>query len=361
MAARSSDIWLGCAGAYEERVNDQSHFFQKAKPVWDELSALCDRLQRGGPRGLTADELSRLDRLYRLSTVHLSQIRHRTTDERLTRDLNRLVARAHSLIYVAPSRNLLLRIGRFYAIGFAETVARMWRFHLASFLLFIVSAFLGFHLANRDPFVAYALTWSGDNRLPGSSTEQLESALRHGRDVSEGEKLMFASQLFTHNTKVGFLAFASGVLACVPTILLMVMNGAQIGGFAATHYRANVQSELWAWLLPHGVTEISAIILCGGAGLMMGYSILRPGYKTRKQSLADAARVAVKMAMGVVPMFFLAGWIESFVRQSQWTTSERFEFAALTLVFWLLYFAAGNLSSRLLDRKQKVSSAIPNL
>lgn len=315
-------------------------YFEKARPAWDELSDLLDKARRVGAAGLTADELARLDRLYRMTTIHLAQVRLRTNNPALLERLNRLVAQAHSFIYAPPRENPLARVGRFYAVGFARAVARTWPFHFASFLLFAAGALIAYFGALNDDLTAYALL-SGDVRVPGASVEQLENVLRSGRERSAAEKFHFASFLFSHNTKVGFTAFALGVLGGVPTVFLMLINGGLLGAFAAVHHQRGVEAEMWGWILAHGITEITAIILCGGAGLMLGMAVLRPRYATRGQSLVAAGREAMRLVLGVVPMFILAGIIESYVRQSHMSVTARLLFAAATAIFWAVYFRTG--------------------
>lgn len=322
-----------------------SSYYEKAKPVWDELTALLDKARARGPKGLSAEELARLDRLYRLTTIHLAQIRLRTTNQALLEQLNRLVARAHSFIYVSPKKNPLRRIAEFYLVGFGRAVARTWKYQVAAALLMVVAAWVGHYVAMENELPAYAFM-SGDIRLPGSTPEQLKAVLRSGREQDAEEKLMFASFLLTHNTKVGFTAFALGVLAGIPTVFLIITNGAMLGAFSAIHYRKGIVAEMWAWLLPHGVTELTAIVLCGGAGLMLGMAVLHPRFTTRSQSLLDAGKEAIRIVMGVIPMFVLAGLIESFVRQSHMTTLQRLVFAGATAVFWSLYFGLGAVMER---------------
>lgn len=315
-------------------------YLEKARPIWDELNALLDKGRRWGARGLSAEELDRLDRLYRLTTIHLAQARLRTTNRALIEGLDRLVARAHSFIYVSPKKNPLTRLAQFYLTGFSRAVARTWKFQLASLLLFAVGAVVAQYAAMHDAIPAYALL-GGDVRLPGSSPEQLENVLRSGRDWSAHRKFEFASFLLTHNTKVGFMAFAMGILGGIPTVFLILTNGAMLGAFAAVHYRHGIVAEMWAWLLPHGITELSAVILCGGAGLMLGMALLHPGYATRGRSVLEAGREAARIVMGVVPMFIMAGFIESYLRQSTLTTETRLIFAGATAVLWAVYFYIG--------------------
>jgi uncharacterized membrane protein SpoIIM required for sporulation len=316
-------------------------YFERIRPAWDELAQLLRRAKRRGPRRLTTEELTRLDQLYRLCTVHLAQTQARRANPALTQNLNRLVAQVHSFIYVSPRPNPLRQVVLFYLNGFARAVARTGRFHLAALVLFLVSMAFAYHAAMQSSVAAYALSFRGDVRLPGSSKEQLEDVLRLGRDLGEGEKFVFASALLTHNTKVGLSAFALGVLCGVPTVFLIVTNGAMMGAFAAVHVGKGVGKEMWAWILPHGITEIGAIILCGGAGLMLGMAVLRPRHGARRDSLVAAGREALRLVMGVLPMFVAAGVIESYVRQSCLETRARFLFALGTALFWAVYFTFG--------------------
>jgi uncharacterized membrane protein SpoIIM required for sporulation len=223
-----------------------------------------------------------------------------------------------------------------------------------SALLVVGGAVLGYIVATSDPILAHALWPSLDDRQPGSTSEQLLTHLRHGRDESGGQKFFFASFLLQHNLKVGILAMATGVLAAVPTVFLMVFNGMLLGVFAAIHHEAGIRAEMWAWILPHGITELGAIILCGGIGLMLGEAVVRPGAMSRNESLLRAGREAALVCVGVAGMLLLAALIESYVRQSHWSTGARLAFAAGTAVFWIMYIAHGVYRER---RSQLAASA----
>lgn len=187
----------------------------------------------------------------------------------------------------------------------------------------------------------YALMMPGDFRLPGATREQLEAALRSGREQSTGFKAVFSSFLFSHNVKVGILSLASGVFVAFPTILLLIYNGAMLGAFTFVHHNAGIYDEYWAWILPHGITELGAIVLCGGVGLSLGMSVLSPGYLSVTERLKNTASDAAAVCGGIVIMLFFAAIIESFVRQSEMTTSSRLIFAGGTAIFWTGYLATG--------------------
>jgi uncharacterized membrane protein SpoIIM required for sporulation len=317
-----------------------SSFVARYKRDWDELERLVRKARRW-TRSLSAAERERLDELYRRTTIHLARASTRTDDEQLVNYLNSLTAAAHSIIYLPPRESVVHKAGMFVWEGFARVIARHWPEHLLSAILLIGGAAIGYAAAASDPILAHALWPSVDERQPGSTPEQLLLHLRSGRDESGGQKFFFASFLLQHNLKVGILAMATGVLAAVPTVLLMVFNGMLLGVFVAIHYEAGIRAEMWAWILPHGVTELSAIILCGGVGLMLGKAVMRPGELSRNESLIRAGREVALVCAGVAGMLLLAALIESYVRQSHWSTGARLAFAAATAVFWAAYVAHG--------------------
>jgi uncharacterized membrane protein SpoIIM required for sporulation len=322
-----------------------SSFISRNKPDWDELEALLGKARKSLYR-MSPEELSRLDVLYRRTTVHLAQVATRTTDAPLIAYLNGLTAAAHSLIYLPPRKSAWQGAGKFAALGFARLVARRWPYHAASAALLIAGALLGYFASMHDPLAAYALMMPGDVRSPGSTPEQLQEVLRHGRDTGGGEKFAFASMLFGHNLNVGIMAMALGVLGGVFTTVLILYNGMTLGAFVAIHHRAGIHSELWAWILPHGITELLAIVLFGGIGLLFAQAVISPGLLSRAESLKRTGIEAGQMCLGAGVMLVLAAVAESYLRQSHLRAAGRLAFAAGTALFWTLYFVHGFLRER---------------
>jgi uncharacterized membrane protein SpoIIM required for sporulation len=322
-----------------------SRFIARNRPDWNELEALVQKGRRS-VRRMSPEELSRLDVLYRRTTVHLSQVATRTTDQRLIAYLNDLTAAAHSLIYLPPRKSAWQGAGQFAVEGFARLIARRWRLHAASAVLLIAGALMGYFASMHDPLAAYALMMPGDIRTPGSTPEQLLEVLRHGREQGGGEKFAFASFLFGHNLKVGIMSMALGVLGGVFTILLVLYNGMMLGAFAAIHNRAGIYTEMWAWILPHGITELGAIILFGGIGLVLAQAVISPGLHSRAESLKRAGVEAGQTCIGAGAMLVVAAIVESYLRQSHLSTAGRLAFAGGSALFWTLYIAHGFVRER---------------
>ena len=84
-------------------------------------------------------------------------------------------------------------------------------------------------------------------------------------------------------------------------------------------------SMLAIWL--HGTLEIWAIIVAGAAGLALGNGWLFPGTYSRLESFKRGAKRGLKIVVGTVPVFIMAGFIEGFhyvTRNEVFLTTARY-------------------------------------
>jgi uncharacterized membrane protein SpoIIM required for sporulation len=179
-------------------------------------------------------------------------------------------------------------------------------------------------------------------RLYDSRAARREFLQRH--DTSASANSFFAGMLFTNNTRVGILSLATGILVAVPSTLLLLYNGLTLGGFAAIFLRdADQRLQFLAWIIPHAVPELLAIILCSAGGLAMGLAVIGPGRLGRRAALRAAGRDALQLGLVSVVLFVCAALIESFVRESLLSTQARFIVATCaicTLVGYVLVVRA---------------------
>lgn len=322
-------------------------YILKNRKAWQELEVLLAKAKGG--RGLSRmrpEEISRMDALYRRTAVHLAQVSTRTQDRQLIRYLNDLTAAAHAIIYLPPKRSVFRNALGYLALGFSRAVVRNWRFMAISALLMGLGGLAGYLVALADPVATYAILPASEERHVGADPALLQKYLVSGRDAVQGEKFIFSSQLFDNNFRVSLLAASSGALACVPTIFIMLFNGMLVGVMSAAYHDAGLAWEWWAWILPHGVTELSAIILSGGVGLMLGWAIIAPGWQSRGARLRAVGREAAGIFVGVGVMLIFAAIVESFLRQSNLSNPTRHVFAAGTWIFWFMYFWNGVVQER---------------
>jgi len=116
-----------------------------------------------------------------------------------------------------------------------------------------------------------------------------------------------------NNIRVSFFAFIFGLLISFGSGWMLMSNGIMLGAFQYFFHIHDLlfESILVIWI--HGTLEISAIIIAGAAGLVLGNSILFPGTFSRTQSFRIGSKEGLKMIISLIPIFITAGFLESFV------------------------------------------------
>jgi uncharacterized membrane protein SpoIIM required for sporulation len=319
-------------------VLKSSEFRHTREQSWQELERLVETAEKHGVRALPPNELQRLPQLYRSALSSLSVARAIALDRRLLLYLENLSLRAYLAIY--SPRTGLAEAGAQFLRAFPAAVRKArWHF-LIVFIAFMVGIGVGFALTVEDEswFATLVPSDLAGGRGAASTRESLLVgeifAPWPGWAVSIAK---FANTLFSHNTIVGILTFCLGLAAGVPTILLVAYQGLIIGAFLALHYDRGLAVDFLGWLSIHGVTEITAILLCGAAGLVVAEKILFPDRYSRVDSLAMHGRLAAEIAVGAVLMFFVAAILEGGFRQLIASTPGRFAVAAASAVGWLAY------------------------
>jgi uncharacterized membrane protein SpoIIM required for sporulation len=153
-------------------------------------------------------------------------------------------------------------------------------------------------------------------------------------------------RISVNNVRVAFLTFVSGVLGGIPTVLLLLYNGVMVGAFLQFFVQHSLGSVAFSTILLHGAMELTAIIIAGGTGLMLGSAVLFPGTFTRGYYVTHQARQALKVIVGVTPFIILAAVIESYVTGKYQEMSLVLKVSIIlgTLIVMLLYLFSSNKS-----------------
>jgi uncharacterized membrane protein SpoIIM required for sporulation len=322
-------------------------FRREREQTWRELEALIARAEKRGLKSLPAEDLLRLPTLYRATLSSLSVARAISLDQNVLSYLESLSARAYFQVYGARA-NLMEGLAYFLREGFPAAVrAALWP-NLLSALWMILGGAIGFLLvqSNADWYYTFMGGGMADGRTPAASTEFLRDALYDGADTAAEMLYVFATFLFSHNAGIGMFAFALGFALGIPTVLLLFYNGLSLGAFVALYDSRDLTWDVVGWLSVHGTTELLAIVLCGGGGLVLAGAIIFPDRETRLESLARRGRAAGTLIMGAVLMFFVAGLLEGFARQLVTDITLRYLIGGSMLAFWLLYFTLGGRGRR---------------
>jgi uncharacterized membrane protein SpoIIM required for sporulation len=285
-------------------VFNLDQFVSERAPTWTELERLvADAGSR--PSRLGADRVRRLGECYRATTADLALARRRFRGDAIVLQLERLVARSRPVVYNAPSSRA--GVGAFFTTRYWQRIRERPGVLAVSFLCLVVPSLLGGYWAWRDPGPAGGL-------VPGKY-EAVTQPRTAGEDLglSVDEQSALASQIFTNNITVTFLAFAGGILLGLGTLYVLLQNGVLLGVVAGLAINAGNGTPFFELVTAHGVLELSCIVVAGAAGLRMGWALIDPGDRTRGEALRTEARAAVEIILGTVPWLVLAGLVEGFI------------------------------------------------
>jgi uncharacterized membrane protein SpoIIM required for sporulation len=274
----------------------------------DRLRELVDRAARlHGLRGLAETEVLEFGRLYRFAAAELSQARTHGFDAAELEELNSLVGRAYGLLYVSESSGWE-GIWRFYRAELPRTLRRHARLIAVSALLFGIGAVIGCILgATRRDLLAAVSPQMAD------AIDELVQRHQPGEDWLPRDFRPIASSLImVNNIQVSFFAFSAGILLGLGTIYVLAFNGFMLGVLAAGVTPTSAGIQFWAFVAPHGVIELPAMIISGAAGLLLGQALVDPGPHSRLDALRVAGREAAVIMLGVVSFLIVAGIVEGF-------------------------------------------------
>jgi uncharacterized membrane protein SpoIIM required for sporulation len=178
--------------------------------------------------------------------------------------------------------------------------------------LFFLPALLAGGAIYRQPVMAQYLLPAGVQPLI-DEIERQELWV----DIDVEERPYVSSFIMTNNIQVSFLAFAGGATAGLLTVWVLINNGLILGGITALTAFYGIGFDLWTFVIGHGVIELSTICIAGGSGLMLGWAILHPGLLRRRDALTVAARQALVLILGCVPLLVIAGLIEGFISPNE--------------------------------------------
>ncbi len=307
---------------------DVNRFLSERRPDWDALEALLAQVEQRGLGTLGIEGARRFGKLYRSVSSDLIRARTELVDASVTDYLNDLVARAYARIHAGGGqrgRHLL----RFFLEGFPRLFREERRAIGLAALLIVAGGAVGATAVGVDPDALGVLipeqhqAWTPDERVARDTARGAQSG-----DTAAA----FASFLFTHNIQVSFLAFALGITFGVGTVAVLFTNGVPLGALAMQYHQSGQDLFFWAWILPHGIPELTSIFIAGGAGLVLARGLLVPGRRRRTDALVHEARRASRLVVGTMPVLVCAGLIEGTISQIHEPTIPYW----LKLVFALL-------------------------
>ncbi|HLG15976.1 MAG TPA: stage II sporulation protein M [Blastocatellia bacterium] len=303
------------------------NFLESRLEKWKRLEALTARASRVRLKNLSGEEVREFGRLYRRTAADLAIAREEVRDQRLVNYLNHLVGRAHGTIYRSESSGFGVFV-TFYRYEFPAIFRKTFYYTLTAFLVFILSAAFAFALSFVDEGFA--------DRIQPGVREQIAGHRNWTDEVNEANAVISAA-IQTNNIQVTFFTFAGGVLAGVGTLWLLTYNGLMFGMVMGLC----VKYRFWdipIFVCAHGVIELTAIFMAGGAGLLVGKALLVPGNLRRVDALVTNGLLAIKLILGGIPMLIIAGIIEGFLSPAHVSPSYKYSVSIVSALAMVAYF-----------------------
>lgn len=284
-----------------------------------------EKLQTQNPDELASQFISITDDLAYAKTFY--------PKSKTTAYLNGLASKFHQTIY----RNKKEKSNRFILYWKTE-LPLLFKKHekllLYSFIFFLIFCLMGALSAKyEDSFVRSIM---GDGYV-NMTNDNIAKGDPFGVYKREGEFFMFFT-IAMNNIFVAFYTYVSGIFFSLGTLFALLRNGIMLGSFQYYFFSQGLgwQSVLVIWI--HGTLEISAIVIAGTAGLVLGNSILFPKTYTRMDSLKTGAKEGIKIVIGLVPIFICAAFLEGFVtRHTEMPLTLSISILALSFIFILWY------------------------
>jgi uncharacterized membrane protein SpoIIM required for sporulation len=305
-----------------------TRWIEKRKPYWAKLESLLNQSNSGGLKSLSRSDLQELSLLYRQTAADLAAIREDRGSVHFARYVNQLLVRAHNTIYSGHRASPMAALSFFWTI-YPTAFRRNLQHCLLAVLIFAIAGLVGAVLTYQNP----------DFKAKLLGPQMVETIDRHEMWTHSivGIKPLASSAIMTNNMSVGFTTFALGITAGLGTIYMMAFNGLLMGVIGMACWLAGMSLQLWSFVAPHGVLELPAIFIAGGAGFRVAQGLLFPGVLPRRDSLARAGLEAVKLLVGTVPILIIAGLIEAFVSPTGLAIPLKFTMAAALFVLLNVY------------------------
>ena len=275
-------------------------FIRKNEEFWKKFEAYLLAERRIDP-----DELAEA---YIRLTDDLSFARTFYPESTVVPYLNDLAVRLHQKIY-SNRKEKKSRFRRFWFYEVPEAIHQSRKELRYSLIIFLVAIAIGMFSSFQDD--SYVNLILGD-----SYVNMTEENIKEGDPMAVYKDASQSSMFFgisTNNIRVSFMAYVIGVFGSVLTGLLLFYNGVMVGAFQYFFVSKGMFWISFSTIFIHGALELSAIIIAGGAGIVLGNSFLYPGTYTRGRSLRMGGKRSLKIIIGLVPVFILAALLESFV------------------------------------------------
>lgn len=288
---------------------NRERFIKSRRDDWQSFERLLSKMHGVRMAKWSGSDVTRLSSFYRSICYDLSLVQSREWGARLEQYLNDLVARGHNCLYRSPPRSLDAAL-QFLSEGFPQLLRRRKAFFFVSLALFAIPFLVAMFVAIIDVGLAEqlidrAMMAQAEENYSGQMYTQIDS------EYAEQRSLM-ASFYVWHNIGIALRCFALGIFFGLGTIVTLLFNGLSLGATSGYLIYLGYGDNFFSFAISHGSFELTAIVVAGAAGLLLGWGMVHPGEYSRRESLRVHGIDAVKLAAGAAFMLLIAAFIEGY-------------------------------------------------
>ncbi len=286
----------------------QTYFVERHRKEWDEMGeflASSKRATESLPFS-SADFPAR----YRRLCQQLSVAESRGYSRGLHQELHDLVLRAHQQLYAERVAHWS-SIVRFLLLEYPQLVRSQWRYLAGAFVLFMAPVLILIATIQYHPDFVHTIL---DPDEIATMEIMYNPALqeRVGREREADTDFRMFTFYIRNNTSIGFQTFVGGILFGIGTVFFLLFNGFTIGAVAGHLTQLGYTETFWGFVSGHSAFELTAIMLSGAAGLLLGHALIAPGARSRRLALRESAAIGVKLMYGAAALFLAAAFVEAF-------------------------------------------------
>ena len=312
---------------------NREKFMSQRQQDWQRFEELLRKAEKSRTPKFDGDEVSEFSKLFRSLSYDLSLVRSRDWGLGISRYLNDLLARGHNGFYRSPPGTLRAVI-EFFVSGFPRLFRENLSYFWVALALFVVPGIISGLVVYNDPSLAGRIMTGGQLTM----FEEMYSGDRE-RESGTGMESGMAGFYVYNNVGIAFRCFATGIFFGVGTVIFLVFNSIFLGTVTGFLVATGHSEQFFSFVISHGSFELTAIVISGAAGLVIGHSIVHPGRYTRWDALRIRGLVGVKLALGAGGMLLVAALIEGFWSPSGIPNEVKYAVGALLWVLVIIYLS----------------------
>lgn len=288
---------------------NRERFIRQRRGDWQQFETLLGKMKASRMSKWTGREITQLSGLYRSVCYDLSLVQSREWGARLEQYLNDLVAQGHNCLYRSPPRSLDSALS-FLTDGFPALLRRRKHFFYVSLALFAIPFLIAMAVAIVDPVLAERIV---DKSHMEGAGESYSKSLYNDIDQKYAEERSFMAGFYVwNNVGIAFQCFGRGAFFGVGTVITLLFNGMVLGAISGYLVNRGYGDNFFSFAISHGSFELTAIVVAGAAGLLIGWGLVHPGQHSRIESLRIHGIDAIKLGTGSGFMLVIAALIEAY-------------------------------------------------